>query len=148
MERHIIRKKNGRSKQAPIVSYTLDFEEFWRAYRDLMDRAGGAARKNRNNMPKPETYTAWLALNENERRLARDVLEDYARAAGEWMVYASKYLSQGIFRNYAEDASRQDERDLTLVAEFFMRKREWGQNMFDALGQPPGSRMQAHARIH
>jgi hypothetical protein len=130
--------KRQRLKRAPAISYTLDFEEFWQAYRDLMERAGGAARKNRNNMPKPETYAAWFALDDNDRRLARDVLEDFAREAGEWMVYASRYLSQGIFRNYAEEITRKRERDLTLVAEFFMRKREWTENMVDALGHPPG----------
>ncbi|MGA7328442.1 MAG: hypothetical protein WBX25_29120 [Rhodomicrobium sp.] len=130
--------KKARSKRAPIVSYTLDFEEFWQNFRDLMERAGGTAKKNRNNMPKPDAFEAWLALSTEDRHLAKAVLPDYARSAGEWMVYASKYLSKGIYRNFAEDTARKDERRLALVTEFFMRKREWGQNMVDLLGQPPG----------
>lgn len=127
----------GSRKKQP-AAYAEDFEEFWTAYRALMERAGGKAKENRNNMSKPATNTAWLALSDGDRRLARAVLPEYSRSAGQGMKHANNYLALGIFRNFAEDATRKSDGKLKLIAEYLMNQRQWDRDMIGSFGPPPG----------
>jgi hypothetical protein len=120
----------SKPKTRKRVSYTPDFEAFWKAYPTTA------------NMPKAEAFKEWQRLDLVDRQAATASLPVFKRdlAKEEWRkpVYACRYLKQRRFEGFAQsaDVAKLDAMDWHRNCELAIKTGQWPRVWGPAPGKP------------
>jgi hypothetical protein len=120
----------SKPKTRKRISYTPDFEAFWKAYPTTV------------NMPKTEAFNAWQRLDPADKQAATGSLPAYRRdlAKEDWRkpVYACRYLKQRRFEGFAQSAAvtTHDATDWSRLCNLAIKTGQWSRKWGPAPGKP------------
>jgi hypothetical protein len=120
----------SKPKTRKRISYTPDFEAFWKAY------------PTTPNMPKAEAFKEWQRLDAADRQVATGSLPAYRRDLDkeDWRkpVYACRYLKQRRFEGFAQsvDVAKLDAMDWPKLCDLAIRTGQWPRIWGPAPGKP------------